>query len=84
MLVEHMLFSYCDQRNVSNGIFLQILCTGIYLRCLDVPALKELAQAEIIKKIGDFITIQVLIQSWKQYFFQRACSVSLCVLIERA
>ena len=39
MLVEHMLFSYCDQQIVSNGIFLQISCTGIYLGCLDVPAL---------------------------------------------
>ena len=34
-----MLFSYCDQQIVSNGIFLQISCTGIYLGCLDVPAL---------------------------------------------
>ena len=39
MLVEHILFSYCDQQIVSNGIFLQISCTGIYLGCLDVPAL---------------------------------------------
>ena len=39
MLVKHMLFSYCDQQIVSNGIFIQISCTGIYLGCLDVPAL---------------------------------------------
>ena len=51
-----MLFSYYDQQNVSNGIFLQISCTGIYLRCLDVSASKGLAQAQSIKKIGDFIS----------------------------
>ena len=39
MLVEHMLFSYCDQQIVSHGIFFQISCSGIYLGCLDVPAL---------------------------------------------
>ena len=34
-----MLFSYRDQEIVSNGIFIQISRTGIYLGCLDVPAL---------------------------------------------
>ena len=39
MLVEHMLVFYCDQQIVSDGFFLQISCTGIYLGCSDVPAL---------------------------------------------
>ena len=46
-----MLFSYCDQQIVSNGIFLQIPCTGIYLGCSDVPALINRDKHPIIWEI---------------------------------
>ena len=49
-----MLFSYCEQQIVSNGIFLQIACTWIYLGCLDVPALINRDKHPIIfRRQGD-------------------------------
>ena len=53
MLVEHMLFSYCDQQIVSNGIFLQISCTWIYLGWLDIPALINRDKHPICSRQGD-------------------------------
>ena len=64
-----MLFSYCDQQIVSNGIFLEISCTGIYLVCLDVPALMNRDKHPICSRQGHLYHVLTppLIQQEHEY-----------------